>query len=133
MHAMGGRAIARMVDWACRENPWTADGIPYVRVEHVTDPSRDSIQKAARHGISFVSQPIFPYAESRSYLSNLGAEWLKQCYPYKDMLDAGVMLGFSTDAPATFWSNPSDPFPRAETCSDTYGRRRDRLRKRAGA
>ena len=36
---------------------------------------------------------------------------MKQCYPYKKMLDAGVTLGFSTDAPATFWSDPSDPFP----------------------
>ena len=111
MHAMGGRAIARMIDRACQETPWTTGDIPYVRVEHVTDPSKDSITKAAEHGISFVSQPIFPYAESKSYLSNLGADWLKQCYPYKDMLDAGVSLGFSTDAPATFWSDPSDPFP----------------------
>ena len=36
---------------------------------------------------------------------------MKQCYPYKKMLDAGVTLGFSTDAPATYWSDPSDPFP----------------------
>ena len=111
MHAMGGRAIARMIDRACKEKPWTADDIPYVRVEHVTDPSKDSIRAASEHGISFVSQPIFPYAESKSYLSNLGADWLKQCYPYKDMLKSGVCLGFSTDAPATFWSDPSDPFP----------------------
>lgn len=111
MHAMGGRTIARMVNRAAQEAPWTTDGIPHVRIEHVTDPSDDSIQKAAAHGISFLSQPIFPYAESRSYLSNLGAEWMKQCYPYRRMLEQGVLLGFSTDAPATFWSNPSDPFP----------------------
>lgn len=111
MHAMGGRAISRMIDRACMEDPWTSPEIPYVRVEHVTDPSEESIRKAAEHGISFVSQPIFPYAESKSYLSNLGEEWMKQCYPYKKMVDAGVTLGFSTDAPATFWSDPSDPFP----------------------
>lgn len=111
MHAMGGRAIARMVNRACMEQPWTPYDIPYVRIEHVTDPTDDSIEKAAKKGISFLSQPIFPYAESKSYLSNLGPEWMKQCYPYKRMLDKGVCLGFSTDAPATFWSNPSDPFP----------------------
>ena len=27
------------------------------------------------------------------------------------MLEEGVVTGFSTDAPATFWSVPSDPFP----------------------
>ena len=111
MHAMGTRAIARMIDRACKEDPWTCPDIPYVRIEHVTAPSGESVRKAAEHGISFVSQPIFPYAESKSYLANLGAGWMKQCYPYKKMLDAGVTLGFSTDAPATYWSDPSDPFP----------------------
>lgn len=111
MHAMGRKTISRMVDRACRESSWTDADIPCVRIEHVTDPSEESIRKAAAHGISFISQPIFPYAESKSYLTNLGAEWLKQCYPYKKILEAGVSLGFSTDAPATYWSNPSDPFP----------------------
>lgn len=111
MHAMGTRAISRMVDRACREKSWTSDGIPYVRIEHVTEPSEESIEKAAEHGIAFVSQPIFPYAESASYLANLGAERIKQCYPFRHMLEKGVQLGFSTDAPATFWAVPSDPFP----------------------
>ena len=111
MHAMGGRAVARMTDRACMEKPWTDSRIPYVRIEHVTEPSDESIEKAAAHGISFVSQPIFPYAESRSYLKNLGADRIKECYPYRRMLEKGVKLGFSTDAPATFWSDPSDPFP----------------------
>lgn len=111
MHAMGGRAISRMVDRACREESWTPEGIPYVRIEHATDPSDDSLDKASRCGISFVTQPIFLYAESKSYTANLGEEWTKQCYPVRHILDKKVTLGFSTDAPATFWSVPSDPFP----------------------
>lgn len=111
MHAMGGRAIRRMVDRAALEESWTPEGIPYVRVEHVTDPEADSIKKAASHGISFVTQPIFMYAESASYRKNLGVEWMQQCYPVKTMLEKGVVTGFSTDAPATFWSMPSNPFP----------------------
>lgn len=111
MHAMGTRTISRMIDRACMEKSWTPDGIPYVRIEHVTDPSEDSIEKAAAHGIAFVSQPVFMYAESASYLKNLGEEWMKKCYPYRHMLEQGVQLGFSTDAPATFWAVPSDPFP----------------------
>ena len=82
-----------------------------MRLEHVTAPSDDSIGKAAAHGISFVTQPIFLYAESASYVKNLGEERIKECYPVRHMLDKGVCLGFSTDAPATFWANPSDPFP----------------------
>ena len=111
MHAMGGRAISRMIDRACREEKWTPEDIPYVRIEHATDPSDDSLKKAAGHGISFVTQPIFLYAESKSYQANLGQEWTRRCYPIRHILDAGVVLGFSTDAPATFWAVPSDPFP----------------------
>lgn len=111
MHAMGSRAIARIVDRACRETPWTEDGVPYVRVEHVTNPSDESIKKAASHGLSFITQPIFLYAESASYVKNLGRDRIKECYPIRRLLEMGVNLGFSTDAPATFWANPSDPFP----------------------
>ena len=96
---------------ACREEKWTPEDIPYVRIEHATDPSDDSLKKAAGHGISFVTQPIFLYAESKSYQANLGQEWTRRCYPIRHILDEGVVLGFSTDAPATFWAVPSDPFP----------------------
>lgn len=59
----------------------------------------------------FVTQPIFMYAEIESYLTNLGEAWMKTCYPVRTMLDQGVQLCFSTDAPATSWAVPSDPFP----------------------
>lgn len=111
MHAMGGQAISRVVERAYREDNWMEDDTPYVRVEHITDPSDDSIRKAAEKGIAFVTQPIFMYAEIESYMKNLGEEWMKTCYPVQKMLDAGVKLCFSTDAPATSWAVPSDPFP----------------------
>lgn len=111
LHAMGTRTITRMVDRACMEAPWTPEGVPSVRIEHATKPSRDSIRKAADRGIPFVTQPIFLYAESKSYVDNLGPERTKQCYAVRDWRKAGVPVAFSTDAPATFWSDPSDPFP----------------------
>lgn len=111
MHAMGGSAITRVVDRVYQEENWMKDGTPYVRVEHITDPTADSIRKAARKGIFFVTQPIFMYAEIESYLTNLGEDWMRQCYPVRTMLEKGVNLCFSTDAPATSWAVPSDPFP----------------------
>lgn len=111
VHAMGGRAVARIVDRVAEEANWMEDETPYVRVEHVTDPRPESVQKAAEKGIAFVTQPIFMYAEVESYLANLGDAWMKDCYPVKSMLAQGVELCFSTDAPATSWAVPSDPFP----------------------
>lgn len=110
-HAMGTRAIARIVERVDKEEPWTKEEIPFLRVEHVTQPSEDSIERAAKKGIAFVTQPIFLYAEIESYLKNLGKERMKACYPIKHMLKKGVKLSFSTDAPATSWAVPSDPFP----------------------
>lgn len=113
IHAMGEKAIERAVDRFCQEEDWMKeDGyVPYARVEHITDPSEESIKKAAKQGIAFATQPIFMYAEIESYLKNLGEEWMKQCYPVKHMLESKVQLCFSTDAPATSWAVPSDPFP----------------------
>ena len=110
MHAMGTKAIERVVDRAAREEKWNLGPEPYVRVEHITLPSEDSIEKAAGKGIGFVTQPIFLYAEIESYLKNLGTERMT-CYQVRHLLDNGVRLCFSTDAPATSWAVPSDPFP----------------------
>ena len=109
-HAMGGRTISRMVDVAYKEESWTEEEIPYFRVEHVTEPTELSIDKAVKKGIWFVTQPIFAYCEIESYLTNLGEERTKRVYPVKHMLERGVKLAFSTDAPATSWAVPSDPF-----------------------
>lgn len=111
VHAMGGSAISHAVDRVYAEGKWTMDETPHVRIEHVTDPSEDSIGKAAEKGIGFATQPIFLYAEIESYLKNLGEEWMEKCYPVRHMLDRGVNLCFSTDAPATSWAEPSNPFP----------------------
>lgn len=111
IHAMGTKAIERAVNRAAAEEKWNDTQEPYVRVEHITLPSEDSIAKAREKGIGFVTQPIFLYAEIESYLKNLGTERMKTCYPIRHLLDAGVRLCFSTDAPATSWAVPSDPFP----------------------
>ncbi len=68
-------------------------------------PLTTAWKKAAGHGISFVTQPIFLYAESKSYLSNLGTGVDPPgAIPSSHILDEGVVLGFSTHAPATFWA-----------------------------
>lgn len=112
VHSMGGRAIRRIVDRVSNEEPWIRfEDVPSVRMEHITEPTEDSIRKAAKHHIHFVMQPIFIYSEIETYLSNLGAERTKKTYPIRHLLDEGVFVTLSTDAPATSWAVPSDPFP----------------------
>ena len=111
MHAMGGRAIDRIVNRIYPETPWTFGNVPHLRMEHWTEPSPQAIQKSAEKGLAVATQPIFLYAEVESYLANLGPERMKGTYPIQTMRKAGVPLCFSSDAPATSWALPSDPFP----------------------
>lgn len=109
-HAMGSAAIDQIVNIASRHKPWNSGPGPYVRVEHAAMPTKEAIAKAAKSGIGFVSQPIFMYCEVESYLDNLGAKRTSECYPLSDWISEGVRFCLSTDAPATAWATPSDPW-----------------------
>ena len=111
MHCMGGHAIDRIVDRVYSEDKWTDGDVPHLRMEHWTEPSERAIQRSAEKGLAVATQPIFLYAEIESYLANLGVERMQKTYPVQAMLKAGVPFCFSTDAPATSWAVPSDPFP----------------------
>lgn len=111
VHAMGELAIRRILDLVCKEENWMPETkVPHVRLEHVTEPSDDSLKRAAEHGIAFVTQPIFFFSEIESYMTNLGHERTKAAYPINTELKRGVRVCISTDSPATAWADPSDPF-----------------------
>lgn len=112
VHAMGSRTIAAVIDRlaATGRKSLRRCSAPAFRMEHITEPSSDSIDKAAACGIWFSLQPIFQYSEIESYLANLGQERTKKTYPVRTLLGRGVNLSLSTDAPATAWAYPSDPW-----------------------
>lgn len=109
VHAMGEQAIDLIVNTFYGRKGWLEDA-PSIRIEHAAMPTAQAIQRAAEMGMGFVPQPIFLFAEIESYLNNLGAERTKRTYPVKTMLDAGIKVAFSSDAPATAWADPVDPF-----------------------
>jgi len=110
VHAMGGQAIDRVIERMSKEKDWTDGRIPFVRMEHLTEPSDDAMKNAAKYGFAFACQPIFAYCEIESYKKNLGEDRIRELYPFKSMLDNGVKMCISTDAPATSWADPSEPF-----------------------
>ena len=109
VHAMGDKTIDLVVDHFYQESGWLED-IPSLRIEHLTFPSAEALKKAKEIDIAFNSQPIFVYAEIESYLNNFGQERTLKSYPYKDILNQGHQLAFSSDAPATAWADPVNPF-----------------------
>ena len=122
VHAMGGRAVDRVIDRICNESDWTDGQVPFLRIEHVTEPSEQAMATAAEKGYAFVTQPIFEYSEIETYKVNMDENRLKQLYPYHTELDHGIQVALSTDAPATSWAVPSDPFSniKAATTRKAY-------------
>ena len=110
IHVMGAKAIDRAVDLTWKEKSWLADGIPSVRLEHVAMPSETAMERAAASDMAWSTQPVFVYAEIESYEKNLPEATIKASYPVAKWLDMGIRTSFSSDAPATSWATPSDPF-----------------------
>lgn len=111
IHCMGAKAIDRAVDLTWQENPWMEEAqIPSVRLEHVAMPTPQAVKRSAEAGIAWATQPIFLYSEIESYQKNMPPERVGENYNIADWQDAGVRFAFSTDAPATSWATPSEPF-----------------------
>ena len=111
IHCMGARTIDRAVNFTWQEKPWMEDErIPSVRLEHVTMPTEEAVKRSAEAGIVWVTQPIFMYSEIESYQKNLEPERVLEIYNIADWMKAGIKFALSTDAPATSWATPSEPF-----------------------
>lgn len=109
IHAMGESAIDLVSDTFYKEASWL-HGKPSIRIEHAAMPTTFALKRCAESGIAFDVQPIFQYAEIESYIVNLGLERTKTTYPVQSMLSEGIRVAFSSDAPATAWADPSNPF-----------------------
>lgn len=109
IHAMGNRAIAEVVTTLAGVEPWLSDR-PSVRIEHGSHPEPAVRALAARAGIAFVVQPIFLYAEIESYLTHLGGVRMAAQYALRSMLRDGMAVALSSDAPATAWADPVNPW-----------------------
>ncbi|GED68567.1 amidohydrolase [Brevibacillus reuszeri] len=109
IHAMGEKAIQLILDTFSGKKGWIPDA-PSIRIEHAALLTEEMIRQASEAGIALIPQPIFLYAEIESYLNNLGAERTKKAYPIRSFLEAGVKVSISSDAPATAWADPANPF-----------------------
>lgn len=107
VHAMGDRAIEKVIQ--LKDSDWL-DTMPSLRIEHYAIVKNNLLQETKKKNIAVVTQPIFVFAEIESYLKNLGPTFKDFCYPYKSILDNGIKMAFSSDAPATSWSEPDNPF-----------------------
>ncbi|HEX6644797.1 MAG TPA: amidohydrolase [Gemmatimonadales bacterium] len=112
VHAMGDRAIGRVIDYFAPMEPWLGDAFPSVRIEHASLVSAEHLSRirAARMTFGIATQPIFLFAEQEAYAANLAPEVLRDAYPIRTCYDAVGPLALSADAPCTTWADPDDVF-----------------------
>ncbi|MHA1427946.1 MAG: amidohydrolase [Candidatus Helarchaeota archaeon] len=69
------------------------------RIEHASILTEDTIKDAANLKIVMVCQPAFINSEYRWLEKRLGPKRIKHTYPFRTILDAGIMLAGASDAP----------------------------------
>ncbi|MEX2684366.1 MAG: amidohydrolase [Candidatus Sigynarchaeota archaeon] len=98
IHAIGDKANRIVVDLFAR---LLAPGNkPHRhRIEHASTLDPGTIADAARLGLTFCCQPSFINSEVTWLEARLGPHRIKKAYPFKSIMDAGVMLAGASDAP----------------------------------
>ena len=112
VHAMGDRALQRVIDFFADKEPWLGPGIPSVRLEHATLLSEPQMRQMNQSPMTFgvTTQIIFFFAEYDSYSQNLADEEFQRSYPLKSFYHNIEHVGLSSDAPATTWADPDNVF-----------------------
>lgn len=109
VHAMGDRALDRIVELFGDEEPWL-DGIPSVRIEHATIVSDAYLDRlrTARMSFGIATHTVFFFAEYDGYEKALRAEQVPDAYPIARLYSGLEPLALSSDRPATAWSGADD-------------------------
>jgi predicted amidohydrolase YtcJ len=103
-HAIGDVAIEQTLDIyeSLGRHP---EGLAH-RIEHFGLPDAAQLGRAARLGVIAAPQAIFIHSLGRNFRNYLPDSFLPRTYPIRAMLDAGVRVALSSDAPVVEEDNP---------------------------
>lgn len=118
-HAIGDVAIDQMLDIyeSLGAHPRGLDH----RIEHFGLPDATQLARAARLGVIAAPQTIFIRSLGRNFRTYLPDAFLPRTYPIRAMLDAGVRVALSSDAPVVEDDNPLVGMMAAVTRRDNEG------------
>ena len=118
-HAIGDVAIEQVLDVyeSLGAHPL---GLAH-RIEHFGLPSGAQLARAARLRVVAAPQTIFIHSLGRNFRRYLPDALLPQTYPIRAMLDAGVRVALSSDAPVVEDDNPLAGMKAAITRRDSEG------------
>ena len=96
VHAIGDRAVEQAIEALA---PVTGGGNQRRhRIEHAALLPRDLRGKMAKHGIRSAVQPLFVTSDTWAG-DRLGEERLRDLYPFRSMLELGIVASGSSDSP----------------------------------
>ncbi|MHA1267620.1 MAG: amidohydrolase [Candidatus Helarchaeota archaeon] len=116
-HAIGDKANAIIVELfqtLLKDHPEYA---PKCRIEHASILTPETLEKIAQLGITLVCQPAFITSEYTWLERRLGPSRVKQTYPFRSILDAGVRLAGASDAPI----EPANVLTAIQACVTRHG------------
>jgi predicted amidohydrolase YtcJ len=118
-HAIGDVAIDQMLDVyeGLGAHP---RGLAH-RIEHFGLPDAAQLVRASRLRVIAAPQSIFIHSLGRNFRSYLPDSFLARTYPIRAMLDAGVRVALSSDAPVVEDDNPLVGMMAAVTRLDNAG------------
>jgi predicted amidohydrolase YtcJ len=97
MHAIGDAAVAAALDALERAGERRGDGLPH-RIEHLQLLRASDVPRLAALGVAASVQPVHCAAD-RPAMEACWSSRLERAYPWRSMLDAGVLLASGSDAP----------------------------------
>jgi hypothetical protein len=118
-HAIGDRAIEQVL--SVYERIWSRHPNARLRIEHLGLPSAEHLVRLKRCGIIAVPQAIFLDELGPNFRRYLDSDFLDRSYPIRSMLDAGLTVALSSDAPVVRNDNPLSGIRAAVTRRDREG------------
>jgi predicted amidohydrolase YtcJ len=118
-HAIGDVAIDQVLDTYERLGPHPRRLAH--RIEHFGLPDAGQLARAARLGVMAVPQTIFIHSLGRNFRRYLPDAFLPRTYPVRAMIDAGIRVALSSDAPVVENDNPLVGMMAAITRRDNDG------------
>jgi predicted amidohydrolase YtcJ len=118
-HAIGDVAIDQMLD-VYEGLGMHPRGLAH-RIEHFGLPDATQLARAAKLRIIAAPQTIFIHSLGLNFRSYLPDSYLSRTYPIRSMLDAGIRVALSSDAPVVEDDNPLVGMMAAVTRLDSTG------------
>jgi predicted amidohydrolase YtcJ len=118
-HAIGDAAIEWVVD--VYKNLNTSFPGLIKRIEHLGLPADENLRDMAENQIAASMQTIFLHELGRNFIKYLDEDYLNQCYPVKSVLQNGILMALSSDAPVVKDFNPLKGAEVAVTRRDREG------------